>query len=483
MWTDGDAGLSNRGTYVMTENSDELSGHILRAWREYAGRTGSDVARSLFVVPGAVSQWESGDRGKRSGGFVATVRRYAAALRLERYQSDALVSFWQAAGSPLVAPSRVEWNHNYEAPAGPVWAWVRSRSDTARLAGAMRWDPFQFRFDEPAAVNGLLVQMPTSAPNPPLSMILSDPGWVDFGHGLVPEQVATRLGMRYVRAGTFVGPTAPWVEHSALDHTDHRDLLPFIRDATTLAKRLGLSWVLAHRGVGHSLDGAEVEATMWPGTTQLDEHGALVSQLLVLPAGAKEIREARGLSRRQAAEEATAYEPINPITAKVIEALEERGRIPSSPRALTRLDTVYHMDGRFGLDRVYDSRSERSSAGSRFEIQFPEYWRGPVWVQPRSVDSLASCTVELTWGPWRRRQRLGSGRVLTTRKATADAPPLQVRVPHAWNVVAGIGAIPTAFDVNDGWYPYDIPGAIRLISDGLRLVRQGMPADLRRTRG
>ena len=72
---------------------------------------------------------------------------------------------------------------------------------------------------------------------------------------------------------------------------------------------------------------------------------------------------------------------------------------------------------------------------------------------------------------WRRRQRIRSGMVVTTRKALADSPPLIIAIPQGWRVVAGIGAAPTAADINHGWYPVSIRTAIRLLRDGITTIR------------
>lgn len=456
----------------MTERTDELAGQVLRAWREYSGCSGAQVARALGFVPAAITNWEKGDRGRRPAAFVDMVEKYARALGLGSHEFDALVGLWRAAGSTRVAQPRAEWAHNYAGPSGPVWAWVRSRSDH-RFAGTAQWGPFQTPLEVPASGEGVIIQAPTSVPNPPFTITLSEPGWADFGEGYVPEQVAMRLGVTYLRASTFIGPQMVY----PLSDPDYRHLQPTIREAAQLATRLGLRWVLGHnRSPRHALDGGEVEATLSPGATIFDELG-LVSQLLVSPASAQEIREARGMSRAAAAERASHYEPQNRITANMIEALEYSGRIPSPPRVLARLDTVYQMDGRFGVDRTFHFVTHGVGSGGIHSVNFSSYWRGPVWVQARNDDPLAICAVELNWGPWRRRQRLQSGGVLTTRKATTDAPPLRVRVPSGWRIVAGLGAIPTALDVNQGWYPHDLVGAAALIRYGIKSVRQALSAD------
>ncbi len=51
---------------------------LLRAWREYLGRTQADLAEALGVTQGQVAQWESPDANPRH----ATLKRLAEALGL-----------------------------------------------------------------------------------------------------------------------------------------------------------------------------------------------------------------------------------------------------------------------------------------------------------------------------------------------------------------------------------------------------------------
>ncbi|XVV10834.1 hypothetical protein ACQP2X_39250 [Actinoplanes sp. CA-131856] len=140
---------------------------------------------------------------------------------------------------------------------------------------------------------------------------------------------------------------------------------------------------------------------------------------------------------------------------------------------LARLDTVYHADGRLGIDRVFDSRTRQPDRKHGFEVIFPRFWVGPIWLQVRGPDPTAETTIDLVWGPWRRRQRVRSGTVITTRKATTDAPELAVKVPTDWGFAAGLGAVPTAVDINKGWFPVSAKAAVSLIRDGLAAVANG----------
>lgn len=65
---------------------------------------------------------------------------------------------------------------------------------------------------------------------------------------------------------------------------------------------------------------------------------------------------------------------------------------------------------------------------------------------------------------------------LTTRKASAGAPPLIVAIPMGWRVIAGKGAAPTAADINHGWHPASIRAAIGILHDGYTTMRAARQA-------
>jgi hypothetical protein len=167
------------------------------------------------------------------------------------------------------------------------------------------------------------------------------------------------------------------------------------------------------------------------------------------------------------------------VTASALRAYEETGVVPAVECFFSRLDAVYGADGRLGLDVVHDSRSRYPRDG----IRFPAYWQGPVWLQVRGDGEDASGLVDLVWGPWRRRQYVLAGTVLTTRRAAHDMPPLTCELPAGWHARAGVGAIPAGLDINHGWYPKDIGAAWGLITSHVKQVAhmRGTPSTESRT--
>ncbi|XVV10835.1 helix-turn-helix domain-containing protein [Actinoplanes sp. CA-131856] len=297
----------------------------------------ADLARAMPVQPSAVSMWESGRRARRLGASVNTIRRIGERLGLDSRRQEALVGMWQAAGSVLAVAPRQAWTHNYQPPSGPVWLWLRAMPGRQPAAATLEWGAFSGRVGAQISEAGVIVSSPTSVPNPPLQVVFDQPGWVDFGRGIVPDDVAGTLGIQLVDGREIMGKQMPLAPPFAPGEEHVRPLRPWFARARALAGQLGMRWALISPQLGtmrpgrswHALDATAVEATVWPGATVTDD-GGLVSQLLLSPEELRRLRAARGLSRRDAAKAATKLDEVNPLTSKSLEHLETRGRMPES---------------------------------------------------------------------------------------------------------------------------------------------------------
>lgn len=176
------------------------------------------------------------------------------------------------------------------------------------------------------------------------------------------------------------------------------------------------------------------------------------------------------MSRDQVMRRVNELDRVNPVTTHAIETMEATGKIPGVAGLLAALDHVYGCDGRLGLDRIFDSVAAQPEAGSGYATRFPAYYVGPVWVQATGHDANDTGIVDLTWGSWRRRQKVRSAMIITTRKARADSVPLHIAVPKGWRVTAGTGAAPTAADINHGWHPVSIRAGIAMLREGVDAI-------------
>jgi transcriptional regulator with XRE-family HTH domain len=468
-------------TVVMERSAAELRGEVLRAWREYAGVTNAQLARDLHTSPPSISMWESGDRASRADSRMPLIHDIAQALGLPADQAVAFEEMWSAAGSVTVVPPRQRWAHNFQAPGSPGWAWVRPREvgedGTATLHVTNWWsEALQGSRKFTCGAAGVLLHYATTVTNPPLEVSLSSAGSVNFGRGVVPADVAARLGAVLVDAReivTFSLPIDP-----PLTSDDQREARSVLSRAREVALNLGLGWRIfaPHAGMirphhaAHSLDGSSLQPTAWPGQTVTDSEGHVERQALVPTRQLRALREGRGMSREQVVHDVNALDPLNPVTARAIEVMEATGKFPDVRGVVAALDHIYRCDGRLGLDRVFDSVALRPSSGNHYTIRFPAYYVGPIWVQATGRDANDAGLIDLTWGPWRRRQRVRSAMLLTTRKARPDSVPLLVAIPRGWRLVAGTGAAPSAADINHGWHPVSIRAGIAVLREGVEAV-------------
>jgi hypothetical protein len=136
----------------------------------------------------------------------------------------------------------------------------------------------------------------------------------------------------------------------------------------------------------------------------------------------------------------------------MLETMETGGRLTDGNFMVSRLDMAYGADGHLGIERTFISRPwvQDSAVGRR--VILPDFWYGPVWLQFSGPGPADNARARLLWGGWRRECHVGSGTVITSRRApVATAPPLLVRLPAGWIVAAGTGVVPGALDINHDW--------------------------------
>lgn len=461
------------------QSAAELRGAVLRAWREHAGMSRAGLADAIPASAASVSMWESGARGTRN----SPTADYVRVLRLDAYESMALSDTCFAAGSVTTVIPRTRWAHNFQAPPTPVWAWLRpaaAAEDSVTNLTVTNWwgEPLQGSVTVSCGPGGVLLQYPSSVTNPPLEVTLSVPGWADFGRGTIPPDVAASLGATIIDARRIIAFSAPIdPPMDAHERREARSSGAFKR-ARRLVARLDVSWrVFApHLGVlkpqhdPYSLDGSSIQPTTWLGEVTARDDGTIERQVLMSGTQLRAAREGRGASREDVARQVSELLPEHPLSTHALEMLEKTGKLPDVDGVIAALDHVYQCDGRLGVDRVFDSRSAHPLPGKPLTVIFPAFYTGPVWVQATGRDGNDAGTVDLTWGPWRRRQRVRSGMLLTTRKSLPDAVPLAVTVPRGWRISAGIGAAATAADISHGWHPVSIRAALALLRDGVDAI-------------
>lgn len=457
----------------------QLRGAVLRAWRTFAGRSLRQLATSLPISPAALSQLETGQRGTRAAANLPRVGEIAAKLALAPEHAAAMADMWTGAGTFALRSPAPMWRRNFQPPSRRCWAWLRVPSDCVRLQASGWWgEPLQGHVDLERPVGGLFVQFPTSVPNPALEIHFADPGgWADFGWGVVPDAVAASLGAVVLQASEHLFEVAGTDPPLGLGEVKH--YLPILSRLRETAARIGVGWRLVRPNIGqlrtdkapHALD-----ATILSGSTRLivdtlDADGERVDRLVADHRTLRDLREARGMSRDSVVDAVNAMDPYQSISIATLRALEDGERTPAVTGVSARLDMIYEMDGALGVSRSFDSTSP---AG---RISFPDYWIGPVWLQVTAPVPAAIGVVELAWGDWRRRQTVQAGSVATTRKSVRGGPPLEYSLPPGWAICGGLGQVPTALDINHGWYPKSLTAGVRILRDNIGAVRRHLEAE------
>jgi transcriptional regulator with XRE-family HTH domain len=471
-----------RKIVAMNQSASAMRGRVLQAWRDYAKLSLSELAERAHLGISTLSMWEHGARGRRTAQSLGTARKIADALDLSPDHSAAMIGLWQSGNSVDAQPPRQFWAHNYPGPSRPAWAWLRPSNGHAETVAKLWWGislQRQLILDRPPT--GIFVQFPATVPNPALEIRFSRPGWADFGLGEIPAEVAETLGIKLIDAYDIVRSRIPPGIPAA--DGEPRHLRPWIAQVREAAEQIGFRWPLFapqveradRRWAPRQLANSTPEAA--PNGLTTDSRRTIVTQLLMTPGQIQRLREARGLGRHAASAAATALLPEQRVSPKMLEILETEGRLPEVKAMVSRLNMIYDADGHLGVERVFSTHFAPAGNTPYVSIPFPDFWLGPVWLQFSAPETGATGLAELSWGLWQCQHIVHSGAVVTTRRAPNGARPLRARLPSGWNLVAGIGIVPGAFDINHDWHAASLQAARVILSDILTAVKLPLGAE------
>jgi hypothetical protein len=287
--------------------------------------------------------------------------------------------------------------------------------------------------------NGVILTSPVSVVNPPTVVDLSEPGWVDFGHGVPPSWLGARIvdGLAFVTSttdehnytlGVLSDHLAAAMQEHGLNAADIAELLRVPRHAVESVLGAGRRRP-AIMPIRRNDDGSEEFGYFPPG-------GFL-----------RAVRQARGLSLRDAVSAATGLPSHNlePVTLHAVRAAEA-DKFPRIQQLIPRLDMAYRCDGRLTYSVLQKRRARRH------EVIFPDYWVGPVWLEFSPVRTVRS-RVDLRWGEVWRPLEVNGHTSVTFRQADPQGIPLEIACAEEWSVVAGLGVHRSAVDVNANWIP------------------------------
>jgi transcriptional regulator with XRE-family HTH domain len=436
-------------------------GALLRAWRTELGWTQDDVARTVRVSRAAVTSWETDAR-----------RIPAQALQDLDFACVAggcLVDLVRAVGSSQgcwdgswVAGPRQCWGHVFPGEPGPVWAWVRPGTGD-RVAGHSRMGLLGMRFDQETGPDGIFLTQPYASSRMALRVMLSEPGWVDFGRGTVPSWLERPVKTSAGLADAEVIITGHPVIERYVQAIRTRD-----RGAPeTLRDRLRTlvdpeRWDLLEsqlRRRGEPADDPPRSAGADPRPPGVAEERMALHRRL---------REARAMSQADAAAAASALlaeagrAEVARVTREQVRNYEE-GRASRVQYLPALLDMAY---GAFGWSCWEPVRVTRTGTG-KFEAAFPGWWVGPVGVT--AVPSAAFPSPgSLTLTSYNRRSDCplpgaGSRAPVTVELLRMPGePPLRLQVPPGWQLAAHMGHSADAVDADATWRPADAEAADRL---------------------
>lgn len=412
--------------------------HLLRSWRtEVAGMGQAAAAAALGVSVPALSMWERGGRRVGAAHLQQMDALYGA--------NGALVDLAWAIESPLGIPPRTMWAYNPQGPSRPHWAWIRPRPGCRAVEALLLWGAFAFDCSGPCDDRGRFITSPISMPNPPAWVHLREPGWVDFGQGVLPETLGVPavdpVSVATLSTGgqSPVGLVAPEiVSRFRRDPRFAAAVVQFFGQREELIRVVFTE--LEPRTYVTDLTGSSVvprpasEAAAFPGALY------------------RALREARGLSQADAARLATGLLREQPVTDDQIGLLEHDG--DPRPRWLrARLDTIYRADGHACCDDVGLASIVRTR--SSFVIEFPAFWIGPVWVALWADRPAAPSRMHLRLGANTKDILARPPVAIAFRRPVPDEAPLEVHCPPGWRIHAGMGIHPDARDVNWGWRTVD----------------------------
>jgi transcriptional regulator with XRE-family HTH domain len=436
-------------------------GALLRAWRTEMGWTQDDVARLVRVSRAAVTSWETDAR--------RIPVQALEDLDFACVAGGCLADLVRAVGSPQgsrdgswAAGPRRGWGHVFLGEPGPVWAWVRPAAGD-RVAGYSRTGLLGMRFDEVTGPDGIFLTEPYASSRLPLRVMLSEPGWVDFGRGAVPAWLErpfkTSAGLADAEVITAGHPVIGYYvqEFRERDRGTPQTLRDRLR-ALVGPERWDRLESQVRRPQEPPAD--------WHRNGGTDPRPPATARgRMVLH---RRLREARALSQADAAAAVSALlagaggPGEARVTRQQVRNYEE-GRASRVRYLPALLDMAY---GAFGWSCWEPVRVTRTGAGE-FEAAFPGWWVGPVGVTAVPSAAFPSPGSLTLTSRYRRFDcplpGAGSRAPVTVEHLRMpDEPPLRLRVPPGWHLQAHVGHGFDAIDADATWRPADAEAAGRL---------------------
>ncbi|MEM9565752.1 MAG: hypothetical protein AAGA93_24240 [Actinomycetota bacterium] len=335
-------------------------------------------------------------------------------------------------GTPDGLVADTLWTTVFRGESDATWIWVRPLDPSTPLEIVAEWGIATVGFPPIGGPGGAVIWTPFAMPEQPMIVRLSAPGWVDFGQGRPPTELA---GVPVINSVERVRRVA-YPSHALGDLTR--------QVATSLVtRRLANGDVLDRFPVRFRETLLRLEPQDHRPNWVEDVPGLIAPMPDVQRHAFRRLRDARGLSYRAAAERLGEVLGVR-VGADTVRRFESdgswAGRTPDLDAAL---DGILGAGGRLACRPV-------AAAAGIGTIRFPSHWLGPVWIEFNDVSR--SSFVRFTWGRWWKDVHLRAPTVLTTHCLQPHLP-LRVELPQdvAWR--AGIGRRPGARRIDRNWVP------------------------------
>lgn len=408
---------------------------LFRWWRsDVLGLSQKQLAERFGVGRTTVTNWERGTR--------------LTPLDLRRFDEVLSGLLWALEAPAGLEPHRV-WTNVYPGASGPVWMWIRSPAQ--RLKVTAEWGMYAVEMDGPLPPNGRFVTLGASVEDAALMAVLSSPGWIEFGRGVLPDEIP---GAEVIDAFDILRP-------GSASSSPFHDILSsglaarFVSDDGT--DKLGQAFepvVTFLDDLGRGDQDPSPTPIPSSGIEKIDR-----SRFIAL-------REARRLSLGELAGRLEDHAGVA-VGKDTLRRFELGTGDPHDPLLPAALDQVLGANGYLAVVKL------RSGNGPG-TVKFPNFWNAPVWLQfDRPTDHDHGVVAELEWDGWHR-QLLADCPAIDSNQSPVSSPsvavaihgaPRSIRIQAGTSWAAGVGRLAGAVPIDHGWLPTSLDGTQRAISN------------------
>jgi transcriptional regulator with XRE-family HTH domain len=348
---------------------------------------------------------------------------------------------WSLAAPQGLEPSRT-WTHVYRGPSTPVWMWIRSPSPSIQVEA--EWGLYRLSVETELPPNGLFLCVGASVDQSPIVVLLSEPGWIEFGRGPLP---ASLPAAKLIEAVDVMEPSS--VNGDGFQALLARSLRSAARQQPTF----------------NGSRAAKLPSSVSRFLARLRQDArAVPANPVVLPEGIdrierglfQQLRKARNLSLAETMNRLAESTDLK-VGKDTLRRFETGTGNPHDALLAPALDTVLGGNGHLALTVLETGTGPGT-------IQAPSWWDAPVWLNFEQSDGspVDGRVADLHWDGWTRTVR---GPI--TAPLILHGSPQSLRIvtdpDTRWTV--GLGRPLGAVSLDRGWLPADVDTAKEALAD------------------